>query len=253
MQNLSNSPAAASQQFRVGLIVPSSNTVMEPHFHRFLSHRANVSTTRILLEDVTREAEEKMLSDELAQALRLIKTVNPHVLVFGCTSAGSLGGIDHDRAIGHSIEDVTGVPTLTVVGSVIAQLKELRPQRVAVFTPYQPELTRSVAACIFEAGFDIGKAAGMGLVSNRDVGAVTPEEVFSFVEHQFSGVDADCIFLSCTNWRGLDATDRLRRELNVNVVSSNRACIDEILRLVDSRMPEAGLLANAREFSQKPS
>src|SRR5258708_5761601 len=122
-------------QFRVGLIVPSSNTVMEPHFHRFLSDRAAVSTARILLEDVTREAEEKMLSDELPHALRLIRTVDPQVLVFGCTSAGSLGGIEHDRAIGRSIEDATGVSTLTVIGSVIAQLKEVKARRVAVFTP----------------------------------------------------------------------------------------------------------------------
>jgi maleate isomerase len=221
----------ASPQFRVGLIVPSSNTVMEPHFHRYLSHRATVSTTRILLEDVTREAEEKMLSEELPQALRLIRTVAPDVLVFGCTSAGSLGGIDHDRAIARSLEEATGVPVLTVIGSVIAQLKDLRARRVAVFTPYQSELTISVAACVSEAGFEVVKAAGMGLVSNRDVGAVMPDEIFSFVAREFSGVAADCIFLSCTNWRALDATDCLRRELNVTVVSSNRACIDEILRL----------------------
>jgi maleate isomerase len=243
----------AMKQFRVGLIVPSSNTVMEPHFHRYLSHRANVSTTRILLEDVTREAEEKMLSDELAQALRLIKTVDPHVLVFGCTSAGSLDGIEHDKAIGHSIEDVTGVPTLTIIGSVIAQLKERNPKRVAVFTPYQPDLTRSVAACVFEGGFEVVRTAGMGLVSNRDVGTVTPDQIFSFVEKEFRGADADCIFLSCTNWRALDATERLQRDLGVDVVSSNRACIDEILRLLDNRLPETDLLALAGAFSQKPS
>ena len=230
MRNLNASP-----QFRVGLIVPSSNTVMEPHFHRYLSHRATVSTTRILLEDVTREAEEKMLSEELPQALRRIQTVAPDVLVFGCTSAGSLGGIDHDRTIGQCIGEATGVPALTVIGSVIAQLKELGARRVAVFTPYQPELTSRVAACVSEAGFEVVKAAGMGLVSNREVGAVTPEEILSYVAREFSGVAADCIFLSCTNWRAFDATDCLRRELKVNVVSSNQACIDEILRLEAQR------------------
>src|SRR5271163_3185228 len=39
---------------RIGLIVPSSNTVMEPDFHQQIGRTAIVSTTRIFLEEVTR-------------------------------------------------------------------------------------------------------------------------------------------------------------------------------------------------------
>ena len=54
--------------FRVGLIVPSSNTVMEPDFHRHFKQTTLVSTTRILLEQVTREAELQMLQEDLPRA-----------------------------------------------------------------------------------------------------------------------------------------------------------------------------------------
>src|SRR6202040_2445397 len=70
----------------IGLIVPSSNTVMEEDFHRSFQRPSVVTTTRIFLEDVTREAEMRMLSEDLPRALRLIKTAAPRIVVFGCTS-----------------------------------------------------------------------------------------------------------------------------------------------------------------------
>ena len=42
--------------YRVGLIVPSSYTVIEPDFHRAMGSSVVISTTRIFLEQVTREA-----------------------------------------------------------------------------------------------------------------------------------------------------------------------------------------------------
>jgi len=78
-----------SSHFRVGLIVPSSNTVMESDFHRLLGAGCAISTSRVYLEQVTRDAEQAMIDDDLPKALRLIKTTDPHLIVFGCTSAGS--------------------------------------------------------------------------------------------------------------------------------------------------------------------
>jgi maleate isomerase len=221
--------------FGIGLIVPSSNTVMEGDFHRHFQRPATVSTTRIFLEDVTPEGEVKMNRDELPPSLRLIKTVAPDVVVFGCTSAGSLGGIDYDAALGRTLSETTGASGVTVVASVVAELQSLKPQNVAVFTPYCDDLTRSVAGCIEEAGFRLAKTAGMGIVSNREIGRVTPEEIVQFAGDQFRGVDADCVFLSCTNWRAMEALEALRRLLGVPIVTSNQACVDRVAAMMESR------------------
>ena len=85
---------------RVGLIVPSSNTVMEPDFHQQIGRTAIVSTTRIFLEEVTREEELRMLDNDLPKAAELIRTTAPDLVIFGCTSAGALGTLAHDREIG---------------------------------------------------------------------------------------------------------------------------------------------------------
>src|ERR1700724_106593 len=128
---------------RVGLIVPSSNTLIELDFHQHLPGTI-VSTTRILLEQVTRDAELRMLEEDLPRAAQLIKTTAPDIVVFGCTSAGSLDGLAYDDGIGKMLEQRTGAKAITVIRAVLTQLRMNRPQKVAVFTPYVPDLTNSV-------------------------------------------------------------------------------------------------------------
>jgi len=79
----------SATSLRVDLIVPSSNTVMEPDFHQHLA-ASTVSTTRILLEQMIddRDAEIRMLEKDLPRAAQLIRTTDPDVVVFGRTSAG---------------------------------------------------------------------------------------------------------------------------------------------------------------------
>ena len=217
---------------RVGLVVPSSNTVMEPDFHRHLPATAVVSTTRILLETVTRVAEQRMLQDELPKAIQLIATTAPDVVVFGCTSAGALGSLAHDRQIAEMIEQATGARAVTVLGAVIENLQRIAPRKVAVFTPYIDDLTASIASSLAEAGFQPVKAAGMGIKSNLEIGKVSSEEIIRFVEEHLEGCTPDCLFLSCTNWHAIEAIEPLRARLGVPVLSSNQCAIDVAHALV---------------------
>ena len=221
-----------TKPLRIGLIVPSSNTVMEPDFHRHLGQAALVSTTRIFLESVTRDAETRMLEDDLPKAAELIRTTAPDVVVFGCTSAGALGTLAHDRAIGETIEKITETRVITVLQAVLSQLRVIGPRKLAVFTPYIPDLTNGVASSLTEAGFPPLKAAGMGIQANIEIGRVTPAEIVDFVESQIEGSAPDCIFLSCTNWRAIEAIEPLHKKLGIPVVSSNQSAIDVVRKAI---------------------
>jgi len=99
---------------------------------------------------------------------------------------------------------------------------------VSVFTPYREDLTLSVAQCVVEAGYELRTTAGMGILSNRDIGRVSPEEIVAFVETQIDNADVDCVFLSCTNWQAIEAIARLEDRLGVPVISSNHATIEAV-------------------------
>ena len=214
-----------SQPTRIGLIVPSSNTVMEPDFHRHLGQDGLVSTTRIFLEDVTREAEMRMLENDLPKAIELIRTTSPDVVVFGCTSAGALGTLAHDDGIGQMIGKGTGARAVTVLRAVVTRLTAIAPKNLALFTPYVDDLTQSIASSLSEAGFPPVKAAGMGIRANLEIGRVTPAEIIRFVASQIEGFALDCLFLSCTNWRAIEAIEPLQRKLGIPVVASNQAAL----------------------------
>jgi maleate isomerase len=216
---------------RIGLIVPSSNTVMEPDFHQQIGRTAIVSTTRIFLEEVTREEELRMLENDLPKATDLIRTTAPDVVIFGCTSAGALGTLAHDREIGERIRQGAGAPAVTVLEAVLTQVRAIDPRKLAVFTPYTEDLTNSIASSLTEAGYPPVKAVGMGIRGNLDIGRVPPSEVIRFVESQLKGCSPDCVFLSCTNWRSVEAIEPLQRELGMPVVTSNQAAMDAVRRV----------------------
>jgi maleate isomerase len=68
----------------------------------------------------------------------------------------------------------------------------------------------------------------MGILSNRDIGRVSPDEIVAFVETGIDDAHVDCVFLSCTNWQAIAAIPRLAARLRVPVISSNQAIIEAV-------------------------
>ena len=140
-------PAAAGK--RVGLIVPSTNTVMEPDLYRGLPEGVTVHTSRMLLEgSVTIEAEEQMLDVYLPECARQIGTMRPDVVVFGSTSAGALRGPAYERELAEELSRITGAPTITIMGAVVDQLNRMGVKKVAVLTPYSEEVNETIQASL---------------------------------------------------------------------------------------------------------
>jgi maleate isomerase len=129
---------------------------------------------------------------------------------------------------------------ITVVGSLLRQLRSAGVRRVSVFTPYEEDLTRSVAACLSEGGFVVTSAAGMGLRRNLDIGNVSPSQIASFVREGGPGTPPDCLLLSCTNWRALEACAEIQARLGIPVITSNQACIAEVSRIIKEPTTESG-------------
>ncbi len=65
----------------------------------------------------------------------------------------------------------------------------------------------------------------MGTRKKREIGTVMPTEIIQFVESQMTGVKADCLFSSCTNWRAM-LTLALQARFGISVISSNQATME---------------------------
>lgn len=224
---------------RVGLIVPSSNTTLEVDFYRSFKREATIHTTRMYLEVVTRANERKMIDEDLPRAVSLLTSVSPEVIVFGCTSGGALGGLVHDQKIATGIEKKSNAKCISVLSSVIDSLRKSNCRRVGVLTPYIKEVNEDIRSSLIEAGFTVSFIRGMGIVDNIKVGRVSPAEICQFVQRALpSDHDAQALFLSCTNWRALEALPRLKEVLNLPLITSSQAAIEAVKNFLSrSRRP----------------
>ena len=218
---------------RVGLIVPSTNTVMEPDLYRNLPPGTTVHTSRMLLQgSVTVEAEELMLDVYLPDCAQQIGTLMPDVVVFGCTSAGALRGPAYEQELAGEISRATGAPTITIMGAVVEELKRLDVSSVAVLTPYSEEINDTIKESLEASGFTVPHIDGMDVKGAFNIAAVSPEEIVNYVQEQLDGVESDCLFVSCANLKSVDVLDRIREVAGRPVVTSNQAVLEGVRRTI---------------------
>ena len=216
---------------RVGLLVPSSNTVAEPDFYRNLPGSATIHTGRMFLETTTVEAEEAMLDDYTIPAARLLATVRPDLVVFACTSAGALRGNAYDSELCQRITAVTGVPTISVLKSVQRILADGPGKTVAVLTPYVDELNERIKASLEDDGFEVVAIHGMGITANLDISRVNPAAIVEFARQRLGDrLAADSLFVSCTNFQAVSARPLLQELYGASVVTSNHAALEAVHR-----------------------
>ena len=222
-----------SRAMRVGILVPSSNTVMENDMHQGLAQdRFSVHTARMHLVETTPEAERTMVDETAPDAAALLGTARPDVLVFGCTSAGSLAGLEGDRRLAERLGEIAGCPGVGVISSAVDALERRGVCRLALLTPYVESLTASIARTLEEGGLEVVAAHGLGIDDNIALADPTPDEIARIAAERFAGVDCDAVFVSCTNFRALEAAPAIEAALGRPVVTSNMAVIEAVERRV---------------------
>lgn len=226
----------ANPDFRVGLMVPSSNTTMEPDFVAGLGADVTLHTARMLLEDTTAAGENRMLDEFALPAARDLATAHADVVVFGCTSAGALRGNAYDDELCRRISDTTRVTTISTIASVRQAIRYSGARRVGVITPYVDELNIKIRLSVEEDDVDVVKIAGMGMDENFAISRVSPDAICEFAVDELSGLDIDLVFASCTNLAAMGAMDDIGKRLGLPVVTSNQAVLGATLDAIGRRV-----------------
>lgn len=223
---------------RVGLLVPSSNTVMEVDFYRRLPPDVTLHTGRMYMESATPEGEMEMLDQHTLPAARAVGTVNPDVVVFGCTSAGALRGNDYDRELCQQIAGVTGARVVSVIQAVQQAVAMHGQPRIGIVTPYVEALNHKLRSSLEDAtAATVVAIHGLSIDENVAIASVTPEEIVTFAQERLTGLDLDLIFVSCTNFRGMDAIQQLEAAFGLPLVTSNQAALSAVMAELDRLSP----------------
>jgi maleate isomerase len=214
---------------RVGMIVPSSNTVAEVDFYRRLPADATLHTARMYLEETTPEGEAAMLDDYLPTAISDLASARPDVMVFACTSGGALRGNDYEAQLIERIADQSGAKTFSVAAAVRRTIRAESPRRIGVITPYVDTLNDKIRESLEADGVSVKAIHGLGITDNFTIAEVEPERIARFASECFGDDDIDLLFASCTNFRAIDARDEIQQALGIPVVTSNHAALAVVL------------------------
>jgi len=216
---------------KIGIIIPSLNNTMEPELNRIAPRGVAVYCTRLLLEKGLPDNLEKLATDT-EKAADLLKTADVTGILYGCTSGSLIKGAGWDHEIIRRIESRVGIPATTTSTAVIEAFKELKVKSVAVATPYVDEVNR-IEKDFFEAhGVKVVHIQGLGYTTGEELHKESPESAYLFAR-KADRKEAECLFISCTDFAAIEVLNVLEQDLGKPVMSSNTASLWGILKKLE--------------------
>lgn len=212
---------------RIGLITPSSNTILEPITYRILHDRpditAHFSRLRVINISLDESEASQFTVDNMVAAAQSLADAEVNVIAWDGTS-GSWLGLDLDREICEAITKATGVPATTSALAILDAYKAFGICRVGIVTPYVASVTAEIAKKYAQHGLQVVADEHAGLTKNTDFSRVDPDEVQSLIERAASG-DAEGIGIICTNFDGAPFAAKLEPEIGMPIIDSVTATL----------------------------
>lgn len=193
-----------SDAIRLGMLTPSSNTVLEPMTGAMLAETpeitAHFARLRVLAINLDGDATAQFDPAPMVAAAELLADAKVHAICWNGTSGAWLG-LDADRALCAAITRATGLPCTTATLALHDALRAIGAKRVGLVTPYLASVQDAILRNLRAAGFDPVVERHLEDPGN-----------YSFAEHGAAKVEAlmreaaaakpDAIAVHCTNFRG---------------------------------------------------
>ncbi|MFJ7729093.1 Asp/Glu racemase [Neobacillus sp. NPDC097160] len=254
------------KNYRVGLIVPSSNTTMETEIPAMLNSRKEwfpeesftFHSSRMRMLHVTKEELKKMDLDSDRCAIEL-SDAKCDVLAYACLIAiMSQGSGYHVSSEDRLCQVVKGnksiAPVVSSAGALIEGIKEIGAKKVSIITPYMKPLTNMVIEYLNTSGIEVIDSISLEVSDNLEVGRLDP---MNLVKHarNLNTNGADAVVLSaCVQMPSLPAIQIVEDEIGLPVLSAATSTVYQILKNLGLKpvVPNAGrLLATEKSVISK--
>jgi len=213
------------KNYRIGLIVPSPNVVIEPEFYSLGLENIGFYTSRVLLGDCLPEELKRMGEYAKDSALKL-STAEVDIILYACTSGSFIEGGEWLRNLKNDINKIGKASVITTSEAVIEALFYMNISKVVVITPYTQEVNDKEKIFLEASGIKVLQIKGLNIIKSVKIADVEPEEIFKeAVEINKKNPDSQGIFISCTNLRTFTIINKLEKYLMKPVITSNQASL----------------------------
>ncbi len=245
--------------YRIGQIVPSSNTTMETEIPALIRARESVAperfsfhSARMRMKHVTKEELAKMDSDSDRCALEL-SDARVDVLGYACLVAiMSMGRgyhrVSEQRLRGRTLENEGPAPVVTSAGALVEGLHALGAKKVALLAPYMKPLTALVVDYIEHEGIEVLDAVSLEISDNLEVGARDPRAPIE-ISHRLNTANCDAVVISaCVQMPSLASVEPVEKRIGLPTVSSAVCTTWRMLKALElpAHAPGGGALLSGR-------
>ena len=218
---------------RIGIVIPSSNVVIEPLvMQRFGASDNTVHFSRLGVVEVKLDAESYAqfeLGEHLSAAQKLCDA-RVDAIVWGGTSASWLG-VECDEKYCKFIEQEIGIPTTTCFLEINRKVAALGARKLALVTPYTDDVHNLILDNYEKLGFPRPTGQNLdGIVSN-DFASISPDTLEGMIR-KVAKDSPDVIIIMCTNLRGAIVAEDLSIKLGLPVIDSALATLQAASRLI---------------------
>jgi len=237
--------AGYGDRVRAGLLVLATDQTIEQEFNYLLGGLGVAfHTARLPSEPIINVQTLRGLQTRLEQtAALLLPGCYLDVMAYACTSGSIVIG---QKAVRACIQrSHPGVPVTNPALAAVAALQALGARRIALVTPYGPEVNRLVRGWFRKNGIAIGSFASFQQEDDLIMPRISPASIRRAVLDAGGQADADAAFVSCTSLRLAEQAQALEAELGKPVLSSNIALGWHCMRLagLGAPLPRFGSLA----------
>ncbi|BBU99973.1 Asp/Glu racemase [Providencia hangzhouensis] len=222
-----------ARTYRIGQIVPSSNTTMETEIPAILrarealfAERFTFHSSRMRMQKVTKEELAKMDSDSDRCAIELSDAA-VDVLGYACLVAiMSMGKgyhrISEKRLFQRTVDNGHPAPIVTSAGALVDGLHVMGAKKVSILTPYMKPLTQLVIDYIESEGIEVVDSISLEIPDNLDVGRQNPLAPVEITKKLNTQVDA-IVASACVQMPSLPSIQLIEDRVGLPVLSSSVA------------------------------
>jgi len=228
-------------RWRMGVLTPSSNTVLEPLTSAMLADvpgsSAHFGRFRVVKITLDEAGQDQFSIVEPLKAADLLADARVGVIGWSGTSASWLG-FDKDEALCAEIRHRHRIEACTAVLAINEIFARLGVTRFGLVSPYTQDVQQQI----------IANYQGLGIECVAEVHAVRSDN-FSFAELSADEIRAmvrevaragpEAVVIMCTNMRGAMLAAELEAELGVVLVDSVSAFVWKALQLLGAPSPPA--------------
>lgn len=239
----SKETAGEGRRARIGVVIPSVNTVVEEWFPRAVPAGVSIHVSRVPISAAaTAAAVEEMAHHEKA-AIRLVADCAPNVIVHGCVAASVVRGPVRDRAFALEMSAELGMQFCTATAAIMMAFEALGVRNICIASPYPDALDALERRFFEESGIEVTGTTSLGIGDTRAIARQSPAEILDLARRA-SRAGGEALLVSCLALRSHLVIQALERELRIPVVTATQATLWAALRLagVNDAIPGYGRL-----------